>query len=195
MQARMIAEPLTLYHCCPLSQGAAALILSSRIRRGRGRRVKIVASALRAGSYQPLDTVSPEDWITKETAKEAFREASCSPNDIDVAEVHDAFTIGEILAYEDLGFCDAGAGGRLVTEGYTARDGPLPVNPGGGLLARGHPLGATGVAQVAELTLQLKGEAGPVQVAKAELALAHVVGGSIPRIGMGACGVHILAAA
>jgi len=195
MQARMIAEPLTLYHCCPTSQGAAALVLANRTHRRRSRHVKILASALSSGAYQQLSGVPAEDWITRETAAKAYKEAGCSPSDIHIAEVHDAFTIGEILAYENLGFCEVGAGGAMIADGYTERSGPLPVNASGGLLARGHPLGATGVAQIAELALQIRGEAGAGQVAKAELGLAHAVGGSIPRIGMGACGVHILTAA
>jgi len=111
---------------------------------------------------------------------------------VDVAEVHDAFTIGEILAYENLGFCPRGQGGRLVEEGVTSLGGRLPVNPSGGRLSLGHPLGATGVAQVVELTRQLQGRCGPRQVAGAKVALAYVVGGSIPGIGSGASTVHIL---
>lgn len=195
MSARMIAEPLTLYHCCPTSQGAAALILTVCPDRPARRRVRIAASSLSSGAYQPEGSTPAEDWITIETARKAFAEASCGPRDIHVAEVHDAFTIGEILAYEQLGFCEIGNGGVLVSEGHTERGGRLPVNAGGGLLARGHPLGATGVAQVAELALQLRGDAGANQVGKADLALAHTIGGSLPRIGMAACGVHILEAA
>jgi benzoylsuccinyl-CoA thiolase BbsB subunit len=118
--------------------------------------------------------------------------AGVGPEDIDVAEVHDAFTIGEILAYENLGFCAPGEGGRLVDEGVTALGGRLPVNPSGGRLSLGHPLGATGVVQAVELTRQLQGRAGARQTPNAKAALAHVQGGSTPGIGTGAAAVHIL---
>ena len=119
-------------------------------------------------------------------AKAAYGQADITASDVDVAEVHDCFTIAEILAAEDLGFAEKGKGGTLAPEGVTAKDGRLPVNPSGGLKAKGHPLGATGAAQVYEIFLQLRGEAGDRQVATPEVGLAHNVGGSGAT-----CAVHV----
>jgi acetyl-CoA C-acetyltransferase len=122
-----------------------------------------------------------------EAAKQAYQMAGVTPQDIDVAEVHDCFTITEIVNYEDLGFCERGKGGKFIEEGQTHLDGKIPVNVDGGLLAKGHPVGATGASQLRTLVQQLRGEAGQTQVKGAEIALAHNLGG----IGM-YCAVTIL---
>jgi acetyl-CoA acetyltransferase len=198
LASRMIAEPLTLLQCCPTTDGAAALVIASRdVARRSGRpAVKVAASILTSGTYTnpAKGSLASDDDLPTRAAAGAYEMAGMGPEDIDVAEVHDAFTIGEILAYENLGFCPRGEGGRLVEEGVTSLDGKLPVNPSGGRLSLGHPLGATGAAQVVELTRQLQGRCGPRQVARARTALAHVQGGSTPGIGTGACAVHILLA-
>jgi len=116
--------------------------------------------------------------------------ASLGPEDLDVVEVHDAFTISEILHYEGLGLCRPGEGGRLIDEGITALGGRIPVNPSGGLLSRGHPVGASGVAQVVEIVWQLRGEAGKRQVEKARVGLAQIMGGN-KEGDTRACTVHI----
>ncbi len=196
LASRMVAEPLTLLQCCPTTDGAAALILASgdvAVRR-RSRPVRVAASILTSGVYrnQAKGAIPSDDDLAMRAGKAAYEMAGMGPGDIDVAEVHDAFTVGEVLACENLGFCARGEGGRLVEEGATSLGGRLPVNPSGGRLSLGHPLGATGVAQVVELTRQLEGRCGARQVQGARTALAHVQGGSTPGIGTGAGAVHIL---
>jgi len=115
---------------------------------------------------------------TRIAAERAYKMAKVEPKDVDVAEVHDCFTIAEIIEYEDLGFCRPGEGGRLIEEGVTFLDGDVPVNTSGGLKAKGHPVGATGAAQAYEIYLQLTGEAGRRQVKNAEIGLTHNLGGS-----------------
>jgi benzoylsuccinyl-CoA thiolase BbsB subunit len=194
--SRMIADPLTLLQCCPTTDGAAAVVLASRdaLADGTANAVRIAASAVTSGRYTNIAKGEPgqDDDIGARAAQQAYEMAGVGPEDVNVAEVHDAFTIGEILAYENLGLCARGEGGRLVEEGVTALGGRLPVNTSGGRLSLGHPLGATGVVQVVELTRQLQGRAGSRQVHGARVALAHVQGGSTPGIGSGACAVHIL---
>jgi benzoylsuccinyl-CoA thiolase BbsB subunit len=193
--SRMIAEPLTLLQCCPTTDGAAAVLLTSReAGTGSGRPVRVAASAVTSGRFTnpAKGELGQDDDLATRAGEAAYAMAGVAARDVKVAEVHDAFTIGEILAYESLGFCLRGEGGRLVDEGVTALGGRLPVNPSGGRLSLGHPLGATGVVQVVELTRQLQGRAGPRQVEGADVALAHVQGGSTPGIGTGAAAVHIL---
>jgi acetyl-CoA acetyltransferase len=191
LDSPMIADPLTLYSCCPNSDGAAALILCSRKRalRARGKPVKILASVLATGAYENQRDFT--SWkIERRAAGKAYAMASLGPEDLDVVEVHDAFTISEILHYEGLGLCRPGEGGRLIDEGITALGGRVPVNPSGGLLSRGHPVGASGVAQVVEIVWQLRGEAGKRQVEKARVGLAQIMGGN-KEGDTRACTVHI----
>lgn len=186
----MIADPLTLYACCPNSDGAAALVL--RRRRASPRDLALVGSALTSGQYDnPRDFTRWECEIA--AAKLAYAQAGMGPEALDVVEVHDAFTICEIVHYEDLGLCAPGEGGALVERGITALGGRIPVNPSGGLLARGHPPGASGVAQVVEIVTQLRGEAGVRQVDGARTGLAQIMGGSQAGDAQ-ACAVHILKA-
>lgn len=173
----MIADPLTRLQSCPIADGAAALIVCSEaMARRLGSRVAVRAATLSTGDYaNPQDMVR---WRTdREGAYQAYERAGIGPEDLDVVECHDAFSIAEILHYEALGLCAPGEGGRLVAEGATALGGRVPVNVSGGLLSRGHPVGATGVEQIVELTRQLRGIAGARQVQGARLGLAHCMGG------------------
>lgn len=173
----MIADPLTRSQCCPIADGAAALVLvSDKLAANFPRAVKVRHSQLTSGSYHnPADLVR---WQTDYRAAElAYETSGVGPKDLDLVECHDAFTIAEILHYEALGLCETGAGGELVASGATGPGGRVPVNPSGGLLSRGHPIAATGVAQIIELVTQLRCEAGARQVSGAKIGLAHCMGG------------------
>jgi acetyl-CoA acetyltransferase len=174
--SRVVAGPLTRMMCAPFSDGAACLILSAGDfcrGRGQGEPVRIAASVLTSGRGDDMRR-SPS---VHGAVHEAYERAAAGPEDLDVAELHDATAIGELLVYELLGFCPNGEAERLVRDRTTWLGGRLPVNPSGGLIARGHPLGATGAAQVIELYWQLSGRCGARQVPHARLALAHNVGG------------------
>lgn len=180
--APMIYSPLGLFDCCPTTDGAAAVIVCradlAKSFRADPIWVKGVGLAVVSGQpyYKPsFDYTSFP--ATKTAAASAYEQAGVKPADIDFAEVHDCFTITEIINTEDLGFCDAGEGGRFVGEGRSALGGETPINPSGGLKSFGHPVGATGVRMLYELTLQLRHQAGERQVAGAELGLAHNLGG------------------
>jgi len=190
----MIADPLNRLACCPNSDGAAAVILASETvaRRLTNRPVKIAASVLVSGLRTPHGIVDDHSEMSVRASRIAYEKAGVAPGDVDVCEMHDPFNIAEIIHYEDLGFCAPGEGGRFVEDGRSAIGGDVAVSPSGGLLAKGHPLGATGVAQIAELFWQLRGEAGAYQVEGARVGLAHTVGGGVSQLEAGACGVHIL---
>lgn len=176
----MVAEPLRLYDCCPVSDGAASVILCSA---GKARKLSDTPITIRgfgqanddACFYERKDAATLRSLI--EASRQAFTMAKLKPDDVDVAELHDAFTILEIAESEDAGFFEKGKGHIALEEGLTALGGKLPVNPSGGLKARGHPIGATGVAQIVELTWQLRGEAGARQVSGAEKAFSCNSGG------------------
>jgi acetyl-CoA acetyltransferase len=173
----MIADPFTRLQCCPNADGAAAVVLASAsFARRLGRGVNINAAVLGTGDYD-----NPQDmriWNTDyRTCRLAYEKAGIGPEDVNVVECHDAFTIAEILHYEALGLCKPGEGGRYVEEGRAGLGGKCPVNVSGGLLSRGHPLGATGVAQIVEIVTQLRKEAGSRQVKGARVGLAHCMGG------------------
>jgi len=186
----MVADPLHLLDCSPITDGAAAAILAplDMAKEYTDKIVKILASA------QASDTISLHNRkrfdalpAAIHAARQAYKMAGVEPKDIDLAEVHDCFTIAEIMAIEDLGFFEKGQGGKASEDGLTALDGQIPINTSGGLKAKGHPVGATGVAQVNEIVMQLRGEAGKRQVKDAEIGLTHNVGGS-----GGTAVVHIL---
>jgi acetyl-CoA C-acetyltransferase len=177
----MVADPLHVLDCSPISDGASAIVLAPTeiAKRFTDTPVRIV------GSGQASDTLALHDRrdlttldATVHAARQAFGQAGISPKDIDIAEVHDCFTIGEILAIEDLGFVEKGKGGEATEEGQTALGSQLPINTSGGLKACGHPVGATGIKQAYEIALQLRGEAGKRQVDDVEFGLTHNVGGS-----------------
>jgi len=192
LNSPMIADPLTLYSCCPNSDGAAALVLCSKekIRRSNGRAIRIAASVLTTGTYVNQRDITNWD-VEIRGAEQAYKMASLGPEDLDVVEVHDAFTICEIIHYEGLGLCPLGEGGRLLDEGATELGGRIPVNPSGGLLSKGHPVGASGVAQVVEIVWHLRGQAGERQVEGARVGLADMMGGN-KEGDTRACTVHIL---
>ncbi len=194
MNSRPIADPLTLLQCSAPASGAAAVVVVSAAvarRRRTPKPLKILWSEVVAEMNRGV----PEDYTifgaTAAAAARAYERAAVSPRDVDVVELHDAFTVGELLHYEALGLCGRGEGGRLVDTRATAVGGSIPVNPSGGLLSRGHPTGATGVAQLVELAWQLRGTAGPRQVAGARVTVAQCQGG-VGR-GSGAAAVTILA--
>jgi acetyl-CoA acetyltransferase len=175
----MIAEPLTRPMCSPIGDGGAAVVVMSEKKvkaLGLGAQaVKIVATSLHSG----WDREPGEPGVAEFCIQEAYREAALGPEDLDVIELHDASAPAEIMTYESLGLCGKGEGGRLIDEGTTRLGGRLPVNTSGGLLRKGHPIGATGIAQIVELTEQLLGRSGKRQVAGARIGLAHNGGGSI----------------
>ncbi|MBU1197946.1 thiolase domain-containing protein [Candidatus Micrarchaeota archaeon] len=181
MESGYIAEPLKLLDCSPITDGAAALILcaSDMAKKYSDTPIHIAASA------QASDTLALDDRrtlsaleATRYAAKEAFKQAKMTPKDIPLAEVHDCFSIAEIMAIEDLGFFKKGKGGKAVQDGETQLNSRLSINTSGGLKACGHPVGATGIKQAVEITWQLRQQAGKRQVANAEVGLAHNVGGS-----------------
>jgi acetyl-CoA acetyltransferase len=189
--SRMIAEPLTLYQCAGLSDAAAAAVLGPA--RPGEHDVPVRASALRSGT--PWDQGSAHVWgydIVQATSARAYEEAGIGPADVDVLEVHDAFTVGEIVTVEALGVADSGEASRRVASGALSLGGDQPVNPSGGLLSRGHPLGATGLAQIAELTWQLRGQAGERQVPGARTALVETMGGGASGVDGNGCVVAVL---
>jgi acetyl-CoA acetyltransferase len=173
LDSRMVADPLRLMHCCPISDGAAAVVLSAE--RGPVRVAGVGHGADTLALRHRLELTSFA--ATRAAAREAYAMAGIGPERIDVAEVHDAFAPFELISLEDLGLIPPGKAGRATLDGDTALDGRLPVNPSGGLKARGHPLAATGVAQLVECVWQLRGSAEGRQVANATRALAHSIGG------------------
>ena len=185
-----VADPLNLFHCCPTSDGAAAVLLASEDIVGEytDERIRVAGVGEASGHVGLADRDSYTSISASRAAgKRAYERAGVEPADLDLAEVHDCFAIAELLAYEDLGFCDEGEAPELLREGVTDADGELPVNTSGGLKSKGHPIGATGVGQVVELFDQFTGEAGDRQLDAPELGLTHNVGGS-----GGSTVVHIL---
>ncbi len=181
LNSKLVAWPLKMYDCSLITDGASCLILTAPeiAKKFTDKPVHII------GSGQASDTIGlyQRETLTslkaaKVASHEAYNMANITSKNVDVAEVHDCFTIAEILAYEDLGFCNPGKGGNLIEQGITNMDGELPVNTSGGLKAKGHPVGATGTAQAYEIYLQLTGQAGKRQINDAQIALSHNVGGS-----------------
>lgn len=181
LAAPRVAEPLGLLDCCPVSDGAAALLLVGEEHSRRYTDTPVLIEACGAGSdrlaLQERESLT-SFAATRRAAKEAFDRAGFARTQVDIAEVHDCFTIAELLALEDLGFASPGGAAAMTVAGETRRTGRLPVNPDGGLKAKGHPIGATGASQAYELFRQLRAEADRRQVPGAERALAHNVGGS-----------------
>ncbi len=196
LDSRPIAGPLTLLQCCPMTDGAAAVVVESdadAADRHHDRGVAVVASRFTSGAPWGAHTTLPWGFDTvRSTAAAALVDASLKVDDIDVFEVHDAFTIGEVLTLEAIGLAAPGHGLELAATGATALGGPTPVNPSGGLLSRGHPLGATGLAQLAEAVWQLRGEADDRQVDGAATALVETMGGGAAGVDANACVVAVL---
>jgi len=179
VKSAIISYPLNLYDCCAISDGAAAVVMASEEKAKRITDTPVWINGLGAASDSML--IAERSTLTglagtKVAAKRAYEMAGVRPDNVDVAEVHDCFTIAEIMAYEDLGFCEKGKGGKFVEEGQSYIGGKVPVNIDGGLKSKGHPLGATGVSMAVELVRQLRGEAGNRQVSGAEIGLSHNVG-------------------
>jgi benzoylsuccinyl-CoA thiolase BbsB subunit len=195
LNSRMICEPITLLQCCPNTDGgAAAIVCSMDVARKYTRQpIKVIGSALLSGDFRYLHDDITTSAIGTETARKAYEMAGVGPEDIDVVELHDAFANEEILRYEELGLCPMGEGTRLVRERATWVGGRIPVNPSGGLLALGHPLSASGVRNIGELVLHLRGQAGERQTPNAKVGLAHMLGGAVAGLEAGACSIHILA--
>lgn len=176
----MIASPLRLYDTCPTSDGAAAAVIAADdvLPESPDPRIVVEASVHRTGDYESTSGLAdPSDEAA--TVDLAYERTGLSPHDVDVFEVHDAATIGELIRSEAVGLCEPGKGAEYVLEGHTEIDGKTPVNPSGGLKARGHPVGATGIAQINELVWQLSGNAEGRQVPDAETGLALNTGGAL----------------
>ncbi len=193
LEDRPVSDPLTRSMCAPIGDGAAAAVLcSADFLKGqpeavRSRAVRVAATALSGGKYRALD----EPGLSRVAATKAYAMAGIGPDDVDVAEVHDATSFCEIYQSEMLGFCEDGAGGRLAESGETGPGGRLPINTSGGLVSKGHPVGATGLSMIDELVRQLRGEAGDRQVPGARVALTEN-GGGVIGFDEAACAVTIL---
>jgi acetyl-CoA acetyltransferase len=190
MNAEMISYPNTKLMCSVNVDGSAAAVIASERKArelGMSRAVKVSASALTSDPWQERDLVMPDvNTCTRMAAKKAYEMAGVGPEDLDLVELHDCFATAEILHYENLGLCGDGEAGKMIDEGATALGGKVPVNVSGGLLSKGHPLGATGIANIYEVSQHLRGEAGKRQVEGARMGMTHVIGlGS-------ACAIHIL---
>jgi acetyl-CoA acetyltransferase len=184
MKSPLIADPLRLYDCCPFTDGGAAVVLASEeIARTRKRAVWVLSSAA-ASDHMLLHDKRDLSRVpvTERAAASAYRQAGKTPADVDVVELHDCFTIAEIVATEGLGLFEPGTGGIAAEKGWTSLGGKVPVNPSGGLKAKGHPIGATGASQVAEIVTQIRGEAGPRQVDGASTGLVHTLGGNTATV-------------
>ncbi|MGB7631607.1 MAG: thiolase family protein, partial [Candidatus Deferrimicrobium sp.] len=177
---RMICDPLTLPQCCPRGDGAAAVVLvAGKIaRKYSAIPISVAASVQVSGTYPDDRSYTFFDTDVRAAAA-AYKMAGLGPEDIDLAEVHDCFSVAEIIHYEDLGFCRKGEGGRFIEEGHSGIGGKTPFNTSGGLLSKGHVIGATGISQIVELVRQLRGQAGERQVEGARVALQHNGGGFI----------------
>ena len=193
MGAPVQSYPNTLLMCCPTGDGAAAVILVSEEKlrslpsETQKRAVKISASVLTSDPYVESGQVQPDvNTLTKNAASQAYEIAGIGPDDLDLVELHDCFATAELIHYDNLGLCEPGGAGDFIDSGKPFRDGSMPVNVSGGLISKGHPIGATGVANVFEVATHLRGEAGDRQIEGAKVGLAHVIGlGS-------SCGIHIL---
>jgi acetyl-CoA C-acetyltransferase len=184
LKSAYVADPLKLFDCCPFTDGGAAVILASE-EVARRHRLPVWVLASEAAS----DTMFIHDkrdlarvTATERAASAAYRQAGRGPQDLDVVELHDCFTIAEIVATEGLGLFEPGMGGPAAEKGWTAIGGKIPVNPSGGLKSKGHPIGATGAAQIAEIVTQLRGDAGARQVAGARTGLTHTLGGNTATV-------------
>ena len=191
MNSEMISYPNTKLMCSVNVDGAAAAVIASEQKTRElgliSRAVKVRASVLTSDPWQERDLVMPDvNTCTRKAASAAYEMAGLGPEDIDLVELHDCFATAEILHYENLGLCNDGDAGRIIDEGEVELGGRVPVNVSGGLLSKGHPLGATGIANIYEVSTHLRGEAGSRQVEGAKIGLTHVIGlGS-------ACGIHVL---
>jgi benzoylsuccinyl-CoA thiolase BbsB subunit len=195
LKSRMIATPLTLEQCCGMTDGAGAVIVGSEKmvkKLGLSKRVRIEASTVVSGPFSigPKDETA-DDIVTLGTNK-AYEESGIGPEEIDLVECHDAFTICELLYYEAMGFCKKGEGVRMLREGEVTHGGKVVFSPRGGMLSYGHPMGASGAVQIVENVRQLRGECSGYQVEGAKTAMSQVTGGGVQGTQHAACTTHIL---
>ena len=179
LNARVVSWPNTVLMCCPTGDGAAAIVLMSaeKAKQYTTKPLWVAASVLTSDPYTPRNpTMFDINTVTRIAAKEAYEKAGIGPQDLSQVELHDCFATAELLHYENLMLCGEGEAGKLVDEGATKIGGKIPVNASGGLLSKGHPLGATGVANIVEIIWHLRGEAGGRQVQGSKVGLAHVIG-------------------
>ena len=195
LSSRMIATPLTLEQCCAMTDGAGAVIVASEDvvkKLGLPKPVKIAASAVVSGPFDVGFKDETADDVTTLGAKKAYKESGIGPEDIDMVECHDAFTICEPLYYEAMGFCKKGEGMRMLLEGETTHGGRVVWSPRGGMLSYGHPMGASGAVQIVENVRQLRRQCTGYQVEGAKTAMSHVTGGGVQGTQHAACTTHIL---
>jgi benzoylsuccinyl-CoA thiolase BbsB subunit len=194
INSRMISDPITLLQCCPNTDGAAAIILCADdfARRATSKPVWVSASVVLSGDYSYKKEDLTSFTFGHQAARKAYEMAGVDPSDLDVVEIHDAFASEEIIHYEDLELCARGDGISLLRSGATSLGGRIPVNPSGGLLSLGHPLSASGVRNICEITMHLRGQAGERQTPNAKVGLAQMLGGSAAGLESGAAAVHIL---
>jgi acetyl-CoA acetyltransferase len=197
LSSPMIADPLTRDQCCPVGDASAAAVLCSGElvnELATKKPIKVLGCAAQSGKYSgPGKLICDPSENVARTSKMAYEAAGLGPEDMDVAEIHDAFSIAEMIVCEALGFCEKGEGARLIDEERTSLGGDLTVvNPGGGLLSRGHPVGATGLLQTAEIVWQLRGEAGKRQIEGAKVGIIETMGGAQPAMDGITCVVSIL---
>ncbi|NKY87720.1 thiolase family protein [Nocardia veterana] len=195
MGAEVISYPNTLPMCCPTGDGAAAVVLVSDSKLAtldpdvRRRAVKVSASVMTSDPWTEAGQVQPDvNTLTRIAADQAYEDAGIGPADLDLVELHDCFATAELIHYDNLRLCEPGAAGEFIDSGAPMRDGRIPVNVSGGLLSKGHPIGATGIANLYEVATHLRGEAGARQIEGAKVGLTHVIGLA------SACAVHILEA-
>jgi acetyl-CoA acyltransferase len=195
LRAEVISYPNTLPMCCPTGDGAAAVVLVSDAKLKvldpdvRRRAVKVSASVMTSDPWTPSGQVQPDvNTLTRMAADQAYEAAGIGPEDLDLVELHDCFATAELIHYDNLRLCQPGGAGDFIDSGAPTRDGALPVNVSGGLLSKGHPIGATGIANLYEVATHLRGEAGDRQVDGAKVGLTHVIGLA------SACAVHVLEA-
>ncbi|OBH08861.1 thiolase family protein [Mycobacterium sp. E1747] len=193
LSAEMISYPNTLPMCCPTGDGAAAVVLVSDAKLQtldpdvRRRAIKVSASVMTSDPWSESGQVQPDvNTLTRMAADQAYEQAGVGPEDLDLVELHDCFATAELIHYDNLGLCQAGGAGDFIDSGAPLRDGKMPVNVSGGLLSKGHPIGATGIANLYEVATHLRGEAGDRQIDGAKVGLTHVIGLA------SACAVHIL---
>ena len=194
VNSRMISDPITLLQCCPNTDGAAAIILCSEdfARRHTSKLIFVKASVVLSGDYFYKKKDLTSFTFGHQAARKAYEMAGVEAKDLDVVEIHDAFASEEIIHYEDLELCPRGEGISLLRSGATSLGGRIPVNPSGGLLSLGHPLSASGVRNICEIALHLRGQAGDRQTPNAKVGLAQMLGGSAAGLESGAASVHIL---
>lgn len=196
LNSPMIADPLTRNQCCPVGDASAAAVLCSHELANKlsiKTPIKVLGCVAQSGKYSsPTGLACAPSENVSRSSKMAYEMAGLGPEDMDLAEIHDAFSVAEMIVCEALGFCKEGEGARLIEEGTTNIDGDVAVNPSGGLLSRGHPIGATGLLQTAEIVWHLRGEAGDRQVKDAKVGIIETMGGAQPAMDGITCVVSIL---